>query len=661
MSSKKTEEYSHESIRVLKGLEPVKLRPGMYTRVENPMHIIQEVIDNAIDEAIGGFCDRVSVKANSDGSVTVSDNGRGIPVSIHPDEGVSTVEVVFTRLHSGGKFDKADGGVYRFAGGLHGVGVSVTNALSSRLEVVVTRGGSVHKIVFGGGDVVEDLCVVGRAVKDASGTMVSVWPDASYFDSPVIPERELMALLCSKAVLLPGLLVVYENEKTGQVTEWRYESGIKDYMEKSFSDSGVEVVGLVFCGERYFDGLDDTSLISKGEGAAWSIGWSEAGHAARESYVNLIPTSAGGTHEAGLKDGIFGAIKEFADAHNLLSKGVRLVPDDVMSRASYVLSAKILDPGFQGQTKERLTSREAVRVVSSMVKNPFEIWLNDNIESGKLIANLAIKQAQARIRSAQKVEKRKGSGLAVLPGKLTDCESTDVTRNELFLVEGDSAGGSAKQGRDKEIQALLPLRGKVLNTWDVDPDRLFANREIHDISVASGIDPHPGVGHDISNIRYGKIIIMSDADVDGSHIQVLLLTLFYKHFPSLVDKGHIYVAQPPLFRIDVPAGGRGAKKRPAQKIYCLDQSELDASIEKLAKNKISESECQISRFKGLGEMSSEQLWDTTMNPDTRRLVKVEMKSEADLIDTFVLLMGKGESSSRRTWLEDNGAAIRADI
>ena len=653
-------DYSESSIRVLKGLEPVKQRPGMYTRTENPLHIIQEVIDNASDEALGGYAKQMTVTQNIDGSISVEDDGRGIPVGMHPEEKVPTVEIVFTRLHAGGKFDKGSGGAYSFSGGLHGVGVSVTNALSSRLEITVWREGGMHQMAFSDGDVVEKLKTrpITRDEKK-SGTRVTAWPNPKYFDSPVIATADLQRLLRSKAVLLPGVKVTLVTAKTGEVQTWQYDQGLRGYLVESLAQgSGADPVIPLFEGQQYANA--DAEGFAEGEGAAWVVAWTEDGNVVRESYVNLIPTSAGGTHESGLREGLFGAVKNFVEMHALLPKGVKLLPEDVFARVSFVLSAKVLDPQFQGQIKERLNSRDAVRLVSTFCKPPLELWLNEHVDYGKKLAELVIRQAQSRLRSAQKVEKKKSSGVAVLPGKLTDCESNDVTRNELFLVEGDSAGGSAKMGRDKEFQAILPLRGKVLNSWETERDRLFANNEIHDMAVAIGVDPH-GVNDtpDMSGLRYGRICILSDADVDGSHIQVLLLTLFFKHFPMLMARGHICVARPPLYRVDAPARG----KKPAQKIYALDDGELEAIQDKLRKDGVKDSAWSISRFKGLGEMNAEQLWETTMNPDTRRLLPITLGSfdQAASESRFTMLMGKGEAAARRAWIEEHGNEAEADI
>jgi topoisomerase-4 subunit B len=652
--------YSEASIKVLKGLEPVKQRPGMYTRTENPLHIIQEVIDNASDEALGGYGKQIIVTLHNDNSVSVEDDGRGIPFGLHPEEGVPVVEIVFTRLHAGGKFDKAAGGAYTFSGGLHGVGVSVTNALATRLEVTVWRDNKVAQLAFSNGDVIEELTTrpAERGAKK-SGTRVRAWPNPKYFDSANLPLGELQRLLRSKAVLLPGVEVVLVVEKTGERQTWKYEDGLRGYLLEGMG--GSELLIPLFEGERYAESSRNTEeTFAEGEGASWVVAWSEEGPLLRESYVNLIPTPAGGTHESGLRDGLFQAVKNFVEIHNLQPKGVKLLAEDVFARVSFVLSAKVLDPQFQGQIKERLNSRDAVKLVSSFSRPALELWLNQHVEYGKKLAELVIRQAQARTRAGQKIEKKKSSGVAVLPGKLTDCESTDIARNELFLVEGDSAGGSAKMGRDKEFQAILPLRGKVLNTWETERDRLFANNEVHDIAVAIGVDPHgPDDKIDLSNLRYGKICILSDADVDGAHIQVLLLTLFFKHFPQLIERGHVCVARPPLFRVDAPARG----KKPAQKLYALDEGELEAILDKLRKDGVRDTAWTISRFKGLGEMSAEQLWDTTMNPDTRRLLPVGLGDLGfDLtVSRMTMLMGKGEAASRRSWLEEKGNEVEADI
>ena len=653
---KRNSDYQESSIRVLKGLEPVRQRPGMYTLTDNPLHIIQEVIDNASDEILAGFGTKITLTRHADASITVEDDGRGIPTGIHPTEGVPTVELVFTQLHAGGKFDKTSGGAYTFSGGLHGVGVSVTNALSLSMDVTVWREGQEFDIGFEGGEVVRPLSAKkSPKAKSATGTRVTCRPDPKYFDSAEIPEASLVRLLKSKAVLLPGASVTYVNEVNGTDQHWKYDGGLKEYLLAEVVDPAVVPA---FEAEGWAD--ETTEGFAAGEGAAWVVLWTTEGGLTRESFVNLIPTPAGGTHEAGLRDGLFGAMKAFMEAHGLMTKGVKLLAEDVFARASFVLSCKALDPQFQGQTKEKLTSRDALRLVSGFVRPQFEYWLNDHVEEGKKLAELVIDQAKKRQRQAQKVEKKKGTTVAVLPGKLTDCESTDLSRNELFLVEGDSAGGTAKQGRDKECQAILPLRGKILNTWEVENDRIFASQVIHDIAVAVGVDPHkPGEDADLKGLRYGKICILADADVDGSHIQVLLLTLFYRHFPSLIEQGHVYIVQPPLFRVDVPK----VRNKPAKNIYCLDDKELARTLAKLKKDGLSEEKLVISRFKGLGEMMEEQLSETAFRPDTRRLLPVTMGAveRASTDAVMSLLMAKGEAAGRREWMELHGDDVEVDV
>jgi topoisomerase-4 subunit B len=575
---------------------------------------------------------------------------------MHPEEKAPVVEIVFTRLHAGGKFDKRAGGAYSFSGGLHGVGVSVTNGLSSRLDVTVWRDRRVHTIGFADGEVAAGLQSRPAGPGDKpSGTRVTAWPNRKYFDSAQVPLDELERLLRSKAMLMPGTEVTLATEKGDLRRSWRFDGGLNEYLAGTLA---AEPVVPLFEAEGYASGDDES--FAPGEGARWVLAWTEDGALTRESFVNLIPTSAGGTHEAGLREGVFNAVRAFSEAHGLLPKGVRLLPEDVFARASFVLSAKVLDPQFQGQIKERLNSRDAVRLVASFVRPQLEFWLNQHPEYGRRVGELAVRQAQARVRAAQKIEKKKGSAVAVLPGKLTDCESTDLDRNELFLVEGDSAGGSAKMGRDKEFQAILPLRGKVLNTWEVERDRLFANAEVHDIAVAVGVDPHgPGDEVDLGGLRYGKICILADADVDGAHIQVLLLTLFFRHFPRLIEAGRVFVARPPLFRIDAPAQG----KRPARRLYCLDESERDAVLEKLVDEGVRPGSWEIGRFKGLGEMTAAQLWETTMNPDTRRLLPIGLGEIAlkATTDTMTMLMGRAEAPSRRAWLEEHGHEAEADV
>ena len=656
-----TKQYSESSIKVLKGLEPVKERPGMYTRTDSPTHICQEAIDNAADEALGGFASRINVEIHEDGSLSVSDNGRGIPVGLHPEENVPVVELVFTRLHAGGKFNKTSGdGAYAFSGGLHGVGVSVTNALSRRLEVAVRREGREYRIAFAGGDVVEPLAETGKCPAKDSGTTLRIWPDARYFESPNYDIAEIERLLRAKAVLLPGVTVSLTRRRNGlpETQTWHYPDGLEGYLKTLLAEQENTLPLLTL--QNHVSGSHPGDFAA-GEGVSCALTWLEEGRITTESYVNLIPTPAGGTHEAGLKQALFNAVSNFITHHNLLPRGVKIQSDDVFNRVAFVLSVRMLDPQFQGQTKDKLTNRDALKLVAALAGDPVELWLNQNLEAGKKIAELAIKQAQERMRSVKKIEKRKGSGISVLPGKLTDCESEDIRENELFLVEGDSAGGSAKLARDRNTQAILPLRGKVLNSFEVHRDQLFANTEIHDISVAIGVDPHgEGDSPNLSGLRYGKIAILSDADVDGSHIQVLLLTLFYRHFPELIRRGHIYVAQPPLFRVDVAAQG---KKKNARKFYALDQAELEGILEKLRKEGLRENQYSISRFKGLGEMNPDQLKDTTMHPDTRRLLRVHIPehSSEPTREVFVKLMGKGESAQRRSWMEAEGDKAELDI
>ena len=633
----------------------------MYTRTDSPTHIIQEVIDNAADEALGGFAGKIAVTLHGDGSVSVEDDGRGIPVGIHPVEGVPTVEVVFTRLHAGGKFDKKSGGAYAFSGGLHGVGVSVTNALSTRLEVTVKREGKVHRLVFAAGDVVEPLVETGTVGQRNCGTLVRAWPDVKYFDTPKVKRHELERLLRAKAVLLPGVKVVLTDEESGDEKVWQYADGLVSYLKESLPEGEqAGYVSPIFSAERYA-GVADTAGFADGEGAAWALAWCEAGGSG-ESYVNLIPTQLGGTHEAGLRSGVFESLKEFVSHHGLLPGKVSLQPEDVWRSVRFVLSGRILDPQFQGQTKDKLTSRDALRLVASRVKDPLDAWLNSHIEEARKIADLAIKAAISRQKAGKVVEKKKQSGAAVLPGKLTDCESEDIERNELFLVEGDSAGGSAKQGREREFQAILPLRGKVLNTWEVAQGEIFGNNEVHDMAVALGIDPHPLDAPEkvLANLRYGKVIIMADADVDGSHIQTLLLTLFFRHFPRLIEDGHVYIAQPPLFAIKVAAQGKG---RPERRFYALDEAERDQVLLRLSEDGVRPDNIHVGRFKGLGEMNPEQLRETTMLPDTRRLLPVRLERAAleDARRMFTLLMGKGEAAGRRAWMEAKGNLVEADI
>ncbi|MGD9951914.1 MAG: DNA topoisomerase IV subunit B [Burkholderiales bacterium] len=652
----KQQVYDASAIQALKGLEPVRRMPGMYTHTVHPLHIVQEAIDNAVDEALAGYGKRITVRVFKDGSVEVEDEGRGIPVDMHPVEKKPAVEVAFGMLHAGGKFSRSGEGAYHISGGLHGVGVAVSNALSKRLEVTVCRDGGRHTIAFEGGELKQKL--KSEKSKDRrTGTMVRMWPDPKYFDSAAIPMAELEHLVRSKAYLLPGLATVLEVEGREKKT-WKYERGMAQYFD--FMLAGRELAAPLFAGERYYT---ETSIpdIEPGEGAAWAIGWVAEGEVFADSHVNLIPTRSGGTHEAGFRAGIFEALAAFMDRRGLAPKGVKLVADDAWARACFTLSARIVRTQFHGQTKEKLTTRHAAKLLELCVRDAFELWLNEHPDEGRKIAELAIEQAMARLAKGKKVERKKSSGIATLPGKLVDCASGDVTRNELFLVEGDSAGGSAKEARDKESQAILPLRGKVLNTMSKDSRTVLANKELQAIATAIGVDPHgPDDAVDLSGLRYGKVILMTDADVDGGHIQALLLTFFFMHAPRLVEAGHLYVAQPPLYKVEVPAQGKG---KPARRLYCLDDDELDEALATLKKEKVREGAWEISRFKGLGEMSPEQLWETTMNPDTRRLVRMQLdaKQLKKARATFELLMDSGEAEGRRNWMREHWKTVEADV
>ncbi|MHB8666433.1 MAG: DNA topoisomerase IV subunit B [Burkholderiales bacterium] len=659
----KSRAYNAEDIEILEDLSPILHRPGMYTDPSNPNHALVEVIDNSSDEGLAGFARNIAVVLYEDGSAEVADDGRGIPVDMHPKKKVPAVQVIFTTLHSGGKFRKTDkDAAYRIAGGLHGVGICVTNALATRLEVEVRRDGARHRLVFAdNGKVKEPLKKIGTAAPRESGTRIRFWPDPKYFDSPRIVVADIAALLRAKAMLLPGVRFTLGVEKNGKIehSEWHFPEGIKGYFATAVA--GLEPVAETFFGERYIAAQSESDSFAEGEGALWAIAWTPEGEVVAESYVNMIPTRHGGTHVAGLREGVYNAIRNFIDLHAMGQRGIKIVPEDVWSRASYVLSVKMLDPQFKGQVKNELISRDGVKLMAQMVRDPFELWLNQHVDEGKRIAELVMRQAMTRTRAAQKVERRKSSGVAVLPGKLTDCASDDPERNELFIVEGDSAGGSAKQARDKEFQAVLPLKGKPKNTWQDSPDTLYSNKEIEAIALAIGIDHHArGEAVDMARLRYRKIIILADADVDGAHIQVLLLTLFFRHFPRLIETGSVYVAQPPLYRIDVPSMGKG---KPARKLYALDRQELAAIEAKLQDEGMDEGKWAVSRFKGLGEMSPEQLWETTLNPDTRRMLPVQVEDVALESDrsVFNMMMGKENASQRREWMETYGNLVDADI
>ena len=653
MAAKK---YDEASVKKLRGIEPVQRLPGMYTRTSDPTHIIQEAIDNAADEALGGHANRIDVTLHRDQSVTVTDNGRGIPVGPHPEEKIPTVQLVFTELHAGAKFSRTEvDAAYKFSGGLHGVGVSVTNALSERLEVEGKRDGGVYCISFANGMVAQKLKRLRNCPAKETGTSLRIWPNAKYFDSPKISLPDLERIVRSKAVLLPGVEVTLniEGPKETATRTWSYPEGMKGYLTELLAEA--QPIAAIFDGENY---IREGNGFAAGEGAAWAFAFVEEDKGYGESYANLIPTPAGGTHEAGLRDGIFEAVKAFVEHHDMTPRGIKLVAEDVWSRTVFFLSARVLEPQFHGQTKEKLSNRDAVKLVSSMVRDPLELWLNRNVEWGRKIADLVIRQAVERSRQVQKVERKKSSSVVILPEKLTDCETTSLEENELFLVEGDSAGGSAKQARDKRFQAIYKMRGKALNSWEVKRELLFSNAEIHDIAVAIGVDPHGSDAEpDLSGLRYGKIASMTDADVDGAHIAVLLLTLFYRHFPKLIERGHIYVASPPLYKIEIPAQG----KRPAKKLYALDEEERKSLLERARDDGVKVDSIRIQRFKGLGEMNPEQLWETTLCPDTRRLLQVRIEDRDQTFAIFNMLMSKREAERRCAWMEEKGDQVEADV
>lgn len=647
--------YDESSIRVLRKLEPIQLRPGMYTRTTDPTHMVVEAIDNAVDEAMAGHARNIEVTLYRDGSVAVADDGRGIPVGLHPEEKVPTIQVVFQVIHSGGKFAKGEANSsYKFTGGLHGVGVSVTNALSSRLEVEVKREGKHYRIVFTDGEVIEPLTVIGQCGARNTGTVLRIWPNAKYFDSPSLQREELEHLLRAKAMLLPGVKVLLNIETaTGfDVKEWHFSGGIAQYLDQMIAED--EPIAPAFCGEKY---LAANETFSDGEGVQWALAW-VTGSGGGESYVNLIPTLGGGTHEAGLRDVVFNSVRTFAEQHGLMQRNVKLAAEDVWTKLRFVLAVRMVDPSFSGQTKEKLSSREAVKLVGIALKDALDLWLNEHVAEATKIAEQAIRNAINRGKTAKTVERRKGSGVAVMPGKLTDSELTGLNA-ELFLVEGDSAGGSAKAGRDKETQAILPLRGKGMNSWEVEQSQILANQEIHNIAVSLAIDPHKLESDvDMSTLRYGKVIILSDADDDGNHIQALLLTLFFRHFPKIIQQGHVYIAQPPLFRLDVPAQG---KSKPPRKLYALDQAELEMLAARLRQEGVKEGSWSISRFKGLGEMDAVQLWETTLCPDTRRLVRIRIDDAAAAIEAFDTLMGRSHASARKELITIHGNEVEAEI
>ena len=619
--------YNADAIEVLTGLEPVQKRPGMYTDTTRPNHLAQEVIDNSVDEAMAKHATRIDVVLFRDGSVSVADDGRGMPVDIHPTEGVPGVEVILTRLHAGAKFSNKN---YQFSGGLHGVGVSVVNALSYRLEVGIRRDGKQYSIVFAHGAKIQELKEIGEVGKRNTGTTVRFWPEAKYFDTPKFAVPRLQHVLRAKAVLCPGLKVTFSNELTSEVDEWHYEAGLQEYLLDAMKQNEILPA-------EPFNG----SLSSDHEAVDWALVWlPDGGEMLTESYVNLIPTAQGGTHVNGLRTGLTEAMREFCEIRNLLPRGIKLSPEDVWDKVSYILSVKLQDPQFSGQTKEKLTSRDCAAFVSGVAKDTFSLWLNQHIEEAERVAFLAIDNAQKRLKADKKVVRKKVTSGPALPGKLADCSSTEPMRSELFLVEGDSAGGSAKQARDRRFQAILPLRGKILNTWEVEPDQVLASEEVHNIAVAIGVEPG---NPDLKDLRYGKVCILADADSDGLHIATLLCALFLRHFRSLVEAGHVFVAMPPLFRIDV------AK----DVYYALDEAEKQGILDRIAaenkKGKIS-----ITRFKGLGEMNPMQLRETTIAPDTRRLVQLVIDAGDDSNAMMDMLLAKKRASDRKAWLEIKG-------
>ncbi|MFC5570616.1 DNA topoisomerase IV subunit B [Lysobacter yangpyeongensis] len=625
--------YNAADIEVLSGLDPVKRRPGMYTDTARPNHLAQEVIDNAVDEALAGHARSIEVTLYNDGSCEVADDGRGMPVDIHPEEKIPGVELILTRLHAGGKFSNKN---YTFSGGLHGVGVSVVNALSKHVDVFIKREGNEYKMSFRDGDRASKLEVVGTVGKKNTGTRLRFWPDAKYFDTPKFNLRALKHLLRAKAVLCPGLTVKLYDEGTGEKHEWMYEDGLRDYLKGELA--GIEVLP-----PELFVG----SLKKDTEVADWAVAWLPEGELVQESYVNLIPTAQHGTHVNGLRTGFTDALREFCDFRNLLPRGVKLAPEDVWDRVSFVLSVKMTDPQFSGQTKERLSSRQAAGFVESAAHDAFSLWLNQHTDLGEKIAQLAIERAAARLKTEKQIVRKKVTQGPALPGKLADCTSQDLSRTELFLVEGDSAGGSAKQARDKDFQAILPLRGKILNTWEVASGSVLASQEVHDLAVAIGCDPGKD---DISGLRYGKVIILADADSDGLHIATLLSALFVKHFPALVNAGHVFVAMPPLFRVDV---GK-------QVFYALDEEEKRILLEKIEREKV-RGQVNVTRFKGLGEMNPAQLRESTIHPDTRRLVQLTVDDNVETHALMDMLLAKKRASDRKTWLETKGDLATLEV
>ncbi|HET8818790.1 MAG TPA: DNA topoisomerase IV subunit B [Xanthomonadaceae bacterium] len=625
--------YNAADIEVLSGLDPVRRRPGMYTDTTRPNHLAQEVIDNAVDEALAGHARTIEVVLHGDGSCEVSDDGRGMPVDVHPEEKVPGVELILTRLHAGGKFSDKN---YTFSGGLHGVGVSVVNALSTKLEVSVRRDGNEYRMTFANGDRTSPLEVTGSVGKRNTGTRLRFWPDPKYFDTPKFNVRALRHLLRAKAVLAPGLTVRLHDVANDERHEWHYEDGLSDYLKGELA--GLELLPPeLFVGQR----------AQQTETADWAVAWVPDGDLVQESYVNLIPTAQHGTHVNGLRTGFTDALREFCDFRNLLPRGIKLAPEDVWDRVSFVLSIKMTDPQFSGQTKERLSSRQAAGFVEGAAHDAFSLWLNQHVELGERIAQLAIDRASARLKTEKQVTRKKVTQGPALPGKLADCISQDLSRTELFLVEGDSAGGSAKQARDKDFQAILPLRGKILNTWEVASGGVLASTEVHDLAVAIGCDPGKP---DISGLRYGKVVILADADSDGLHIATLLSALFLRHFPALVDAGHVFVAMPPLFRVDV---GK-------QVFYALDEEEKRLLLERIAREKL-KGAVHVTRFKGLGEMNPQQLRESTIHPDTRRLVQLTVDDAVETSGLMDMLLAKKRAGDRKQWLEAKGDLATLEV
>ncbi|QPG05293.1 DNA topoisomerase IV subunit B [Salinimonas marina] len=621
-------QYNSDAIEVLNGLDPVKRRPGMYTDTSRPNHLGQEVIDNSVDEALAGHATNIKVILHEDQSLEVTDDGRGMPVDIHPEEKISGVELIMSKLHAGGKFSNQS---YAFSGGLHGVGISVVNALSTKVEVTIRRDAQVYQIDFANGDKTEELRVIDTCGKRNTGTRVHFWPDGQYFDSAKFSASRLIHNLRAKAVLCPGLRIKFDNKVTKEVHEWHFEDGLKDYLYQAVEQ--FETIP----GEEPFVG----AFSGNAEAADWAVMWlPQGGDVVTESYVNLIPTAQGGTHVNGLRQGLLESMREFCEFRNLLPRGVKLTPDDIWDRCAYILSTKMQDPQFAGQTKERLSSRQASAFVSGVVKDSFSLWLNQHTEIAEALAEMCISNAQRRLRQNKKVARKKVTQGPALPGKLTDCSSQDINYSELFLVEGDSAGGSAKQARDREFQAIMPLRGKILNSWEVDSGQVLASQEIHDISVALGIDPGSA---DLTGLRYGKICILADADSDGLHIATLLCALFVRHFTALVEKGHVYVAMPPLYRVDV---GK-------EVFYALDESEKQGILDRIEAEK-KRGKVNVQRFKGLGEMNPIQLRETTMDPNTRRLVQLTIDDTSHMLELMDMLLAKKRSSDRKNWLESKG-------